>query len=45
VARATIPTMAGMVAALAGVFADSYIERVALRETQLLEDHLIRSGG
>jgi biopolymer transport protein ExbB len=42
VSRATIPTRAGMVAALAGVFANSYIERVALRETQLLEDHLTR---
>lgn len=44
VARATIPTMAGMVAALSGLFASSYIERIALRETQLLEDHLTRSG-
>ena len=44
VSRATIPTMAGMVAALAGVFANSYLERVALRETQLLEDHLTKSA-
>ena len=38
--KATIPTMAGMVAALSGVFAGTYIEGVAARETQLLEDHL-----
>jgi biopolymer transport protein ExbB len=40
VSKATIPTMAGMVAALSGVFAGTYIEGVAARETQLLEDHL-----
>ena len=38
--KATIPTMAGMVAALSGVFANTYITRVADRETTLLEDHL-----
>lgn len=42
VSRATIPTMAGMVAALSGVFANTYIERVALTETQLLEDRLTK---
>ena len=42
VSRATIPTMAGMVAALSGVFANSYLEQVANREDQLLEDHLTR---
>ncbi len=40
VSRATIPTMAGMVAALSGVFGTSYINKVAQRENQLLEDHL-----
>lgn len=40
VARATIPTMAGMVAAISGVFGQTYVNRVADRETQLLEDHL-----
>lgn len=40
VSRATIPTMAGMVAALSGVFANSYLERIANRENQLIEDHL-----
>ena len=40
VSKATIPTMAGMVAALAGVFATTYLTRAATRQTQLLEDHL-----
>lgn len=40
VSRATIPTMAGMVAALSGVFANIYLRRVAEREQQLLADHL-----
>lgn len=40
VSRATIPTMAGMVAALSGVFGTTYINKVAQRENQLLEDHL-----
>ncbi len=40
VSRATIPTMAGMVAALSGVFANTYITRVATRESQLLNDSL-----
>jgi biopolymer transport protein ExbB len=40
VSKATIPTMAGMVAALSGVFADTYLSRVADRESKLLEDHL-----
>ncbi|MFA0809883.1 MotA/TolQ/ExbB proton channel family protein [Microbulbifer epialgicus] len=40
VSMATIPTMAGMVAALSGVFANTYLTRKAERETQLLEDHL-----
>ncbi|MEM9257469.1 MAG: MotA/TolQ/ExbB proton channel family protein [Pseudomonadota bacterium] len=40
VSRATIPTMAGMVAALSGVFANTYVTRVAQRESQFLEDNL-----
>lgn len=40
VSRATIPTMAGMVAALSGVFAQAYLTRVVERESALLEDHL-----
>lgn len=40
VSRATIPTMAGMVAALSGVFANTYITQIAEREKELLEDHL-----
>lgn len=40
VSRATIPTMAGMVAALSGVFGNTYITRTAERENQLFEDHL-----
>ena len=41
VAKATIPTMSGMVAALSGVFGLTYIERIAEREKHLLEDHLM----
>jgi biopolymer transport protein ExbB len=44
VSRATIPTMAGMVAALSGVFAHTWLERVAMRETLLLQDHLTRDA-
>jgi len=40
VSKATIPTMAGMVAALSGVFANTYVTRIAERESILLEDHL-----
>lgn len=40
VSRATVPTMAGMVAALSGVFAQAYLMRVVERESSLLEDHL-----
>jgi biopolymer transport protein ExbB len=45
VSRATIPTMAGMVAALSGVFANTYIERLATTETRLLEDRLTKDPG
>jgi biopolymer transport protein ExbB len=40
VSKATIPTMAGMVAALSGVFANTYVTQIAERESELLEDHL-----
>ncbi len=40
VSKATIPTMAGMVAALSGVAANTYIKGIAARESKLLEDHL-----
>ena len=40
VSRATIPTMAGMVAALSGVFANTYVTRIATRESTLVEDRL-----
>ena len=40
VSRATIPTMAGMVAALSGLFANTYIIRKAARESQFLKDNL-----
>ena len=40
VSKATIPTMAGMVAALSGVFINTYIKGIAERESELLEDHL-----
>lgn len=37
---ATIPTLSGMVVAISGVFADTYLNRVATKEVSLLEDHL-----
>ena len=40
VSKATIPTMAGMVAAISGVFGNTLVTRIAERENQLLEDHL-----
>ena len=40
ISRATIPTMAGMVAAISGVFAHIYVTRVAEREILLAEDRL-----
>ncbi|MFV0478691.1 MAG: MotA/TolQ/ExbB proton channel family protein [Parahaliea sp.] len=40
VSRATIPTMAGMVAALSGVFANTYVTQIAERESEILEDSL-----
>ncbi len=40
VSMATIPTMAGMVASLSGVFATTVLQRRIDFETELLEDHL-----
>lgn len=40
VERATIPTMAGMVAALSGLFANTYLSRIANREQEFLQDQL-----
>jgi biopolymer transport protein ExbB len=40
VQQATIPTMAGMVAALSGVFANTYVTRIAQRESAFLQDNL-----
>lgn len=40
VSKATIPTMAGMVAALSGIVGDTYLGRTSAAEQELLEDHL-----
>jgi biopolymer transport protein ExbB len=40
VSKATLPTMAGMVAALSGVFMSTYIERKAKLEAERLDDSL-----
>lgn len=40
VSKATIPTMAGMVAALSGVFANTYVASKAGREGELIKDHM-----
>lgn len=40
VSKATIPTMAGMVAAISGVFANTLLTRMAERRLMLLEDSL-----
>jgi len=40
VSKATIPTMAGMVAALSGLFANTYLSRITEREDHLFADHL-----
>jgi biopolymer transport protein ExbB len=41
VSKATIPTMAGMVAALSGVAMGTYLQRTVGRERALLADHLV----
>jgi len=40
VSRATVPTMAGMVAALSGVYFGTWLEHKAITETDELEDSL-----
>lgn len=40
VEKSTIPTLSGMVAALSGLFANTYLQRIANREQHLLEDQL-----
>ncbi len=40
VSKATIPTMAGMVAALSGLFFSSYLQNKAKSETEELADEL-----
>lgn len=42
VSKATIPTMAGMVAALSGVYFGTFLEHRARTETERLEDNLQR---
>lgn len=41
VSKATIPTMAGMVAALSGVAMSTYLQRRAERERELISDNLV----
>jgi biopolymer transport protein ExbB len=41
VSMATIPTMAGMVAALSGLYFINQLERFARIETQRAADHLV----
>ncbi len=45
VSAATIPTMAGMVTALSGLYFGVYFERRAKSETRLLADRMAISGG
>ena len=40
VSQATIPTMAGMVGAISGIFAANYLKAKVDRDIELLEDHL-----
>ncbi len=40
VSKATIPTMAGMVGAISGIFAYNYLKGQVDRDLELLEDHL-----
>jgi biopolymer transport protein ExbB len=40
VSRATIPTMAGMVGALSGIFASNWLKGRMDRDLELLEDHM-----
>ncbi len=43
VSKATIPTMAGMVAAISGLYLSSMLERMSSRETDKVADELILS--
>jgi biopolymer transport protein ExbB len=43
VSMATVPTMAGMVAALSGIAMSTYLLRKAGRERELITDHLVIS--
>jgi biopolymer transport protein ExbB len=45
VSAATIPTMAGMVTALSGLYFGVYLERRAKAETRLLADRMAIAGG
>ena len=40
VSKATIPTMAGMVGAIVGIFAYNYVKAKVDRDLELLEDHM-----
>ncbi|MEX0618353.1 MAG: MotA/TolQ/ExbB proton channel family protein [Pseudohongiellaceae bacterium] len=40
VSKATIPTMAGMVGALSGIFASNWLKSTINRDLDLLEDHM-----
>jgi biopolymer transport protein ExbB len=40
VSKATIPTMAGMVGALSGIFATNWLKHRVDRDLELLEDHM-----
>lgn len=40
VSKATIPTMAGMVGAISGIFAYNYLKSKVDRDMELLEDHM-----
>ena len=41
VSKATIPTMAGMVAALSGIAMSTYLQRKAATEREMIHDHLV----
>lgn len=41
VSMATIPTMAGMVGSLSGLFGTTYLQRKINQESELFEDHLV----
>src|SRR5690606_8401211 len=45
VARSTIPTMAGMVGALSGIFASNWLKGKTNREMEMFEDNMIAEHG